>query len=156
MYRRLTDNNVTDRGFSQFAASSVLEEGQAVRFVYPSGAAYDVPLVYILEWFRGCEDEHQETSRRPRRKLSHGETLRIVRSRKFCEDLAVRLYLNNGQTFDVPWDTVLMACEPRYQYFGGLTKQSKRQTEKTWPKMQLQIRRTLETEVGELSSLKSQ
>jgi len=43
----------------------------------------------------------------------------------------VRIYLSDGKQHDVPWDTVLMACEPRYEHFGGLTSHSKELT-KRW------------------------
>ena len=37
----------------------------------------------------------------------------------------MRVYLDNGEIYDVAWDMILMACEPAYEHFGGLTEDSK-------------------------------
>ncbi|MGV8039481.1 MAG: hypothetical protein AB2L07_05200 [Thermoanaerobaculaceae bacterium] len=37
----------------------------------------------------------------------------------------LRVDLDNGEIFDVLWETVLMACEPEYPQFGGETPEGR-------------------------------
>jgi hypothetical protein len=105
----LKDRELTRYGFGCFASSSIGDQGRAVVFRFPSGAEYKVPLEYLIRWFVMPEqDEENDT------------TLRFVRSRRRDPHL-VRVFLSDGRRYDVAWDTVLMACEPRYEHFGGLT-----------------------------------
>ena len=50
----------------------------------------------------------------------------VVKCRRVLSRTAVRIYLSNETAYDVPWDTVLMACEKKYEHFGGLTRESKK------------------------------
>ena len=89
-----------------------LDGGKAVRFIYPCGATYDVPILYLVQWFDTLP-----------RHISKVRTTRVIFNRKLT-----RVYFNNGKSMDVAWDTVLMACEPEYEHFGGLTAESQKQT----------------------------
>jgi hypothetical protein len=93
-------------GFGQCARSRVVRNGSAVYLEYKSGWSYIVPLSYILKWWA-----HQPKSTAGRR---------ILRSRRVSDDHVVRLYLSDGGARDLVFDAVLMACEPRYEHFGGL------------------------------------
>jgi hypothetical protein len=110
--RSITDRKVHLLGYSRFKRSAVLSEGTCVRFVYPSGAIYDVPRAYLSTWFG--------TIPLP--------TPRIRASRVLADGMITRVYFRGGHSVDVAWDTVLMACEPAYEHFGGLTPESRRLT----------------------------
>ena len=114
--QRRADKPVRDRtmqaqGFGSFSASSVDSEENAVTFSYPSGVRYKVPLDYIISWFG---------------ELAKFKGLdRVIRSRRISNGHVVRVYLSSGSRLDVAWDTVLMACEPLFEHYGGLTDQSR-------------------------------
>jgi hypothetical protein len=107
------------QGFGLFSTSAVIDGGKAVAFEYPSGTRYIVPLEYIMSWFA----ESQPSEDMPV----------VIRSRRFSDGHLIRIYLSNGRYFDVAWDTVLMACEPAYEHYGGLTAASRALTKK-WSK----------------------
>src|SRR5436305_6136622 len=104
------------QGFSRFLSSSIKEDGFVIEFLYPSGDRYRVPIDYLLQWYGGFH--HQ-------RKAKAAADRRAIRSRKISDGHLVRVFMSDGRTFDVAWDVVLMACEPRYEHYGGLTQESK-------------------------------
>jgi hypothetical protein len=55
-----------------------------------------------------------------------------LRCRRLDDGSVVRVYLSSGHAVDVVWDTVLMACEPAYEHFGGLTEESRIKTFRYW------------------------
>jgi hypothetical protein len=95
------------------------------------GAAYDVPVTYFRTWYeephyvyvnsRWVEYRGAGGPPRERQAALFTKCRRVLRGR------AVRVYLGT-HAFFVPWDTVLMACERRYEHFGGLTEKSRRLT----------------------------
>jgi len=107
----ILDRTLSKQGFGKFSASSVAASGKHVAFSYPSGARYIVPLEYIITWFG---DRHWD-----------GNLPNAIKSRRISDGHIVRVYLSNGGNLDVAWDTVLMACEPLYEHYGGLTTASK-------------------------------
>jgi hypothetical protein len=120
----LNDAQAHKLGFDRFEGSSVARDGQSVTFTMRSGAKYEMPVQYLVEAFGHDPDGHgfgSGTSREP---------ARVARSRRLKDSRAVRVVLDNGDGYTVPWDTVLMACEPQFQYFGGLTLKSRSMTEK--------------------------
>ena len=115
--KRLTDRNLHLQGFGEFSRSSVSSDGKSMLFEFPNGTSYRVPVEYLYRWSKeGPPDAPGE--------------LRVVRSRRLAEPKLIRVYLSDGQAQDIAWDTVLMACEPRYEHFGGLTESSKKLTRK--------------------------
>lgn len=117
--KRLRDKTLHQHGFKFFSSSSVASDGQVVIFSYPSGSRYIVSLQYILTWFSEVQRGEPPT--------------KAIRSRRLSDPHLVRLYFSNDKCVDVAWDTVLMACEPRYEHYGGLTEESKALT-KEWSK----------------------
>jgi len=109
----LRDRTLHKQGFRHFRRSAVVSHGKAIIFEYPSGLRYRVPVDYLVGWFDPPSD--LGTAK---------DDLRIVKSRKLSEPQLVRVYLSDGRRLDVAWDTVLMACEPSYEHFGGLTQYS--------------------------------
>ena len=106
-------------GFGKFSTASKADEGGAVVFQYPSGVRYKVPVEFIRAWF-------------PVEEKAEG-TATITRVRTISDGDLVRIYFSDKRNADVVWDTVLMACEPLYEHYGGLTEHSKRLTE-VWAK----------------------
>jgi hypothetical protein len=117
--KAIRDRTLRKQGFGIFSRSAIAACGKEVAFFYPSGARYIAPIEYVASWF-------DET--RPDLNL-----LVALRSRKIAGGDLVRVYLSDGRYLDVAWDTVLMACEPRYEHYGGLTAASKALT-KRWSK----------------------
>ena len=115
--QRLKDKNLHSEGFGELSRTSVAPDRRSVLFEFPSGISYRVPVEYLYCWFNeGRPDVPSD--------------LRAVRSRRLIEPKLVRVYFSDGQAHDAAWDTVLMACEPRYEHFGGLTEPSKKLTRK--------------------------
>jgi hypothetical protein len=117
--KTIYDQALHKQGFLGFSASSVVSGGKAIAFSYPSGMRYIVPLEYILSWFGGSGRGEEPYSAARSRRLSGGHL--------------VRLYLSDGKHVDVAWDTVLMACEPLYEHYCGLTEESKALTKRWKP-----------------------
>ena len=105
-----------EQGFSRFASSSIEENGRVIVFVYPSGDRYRVPVSYLLQWYDRSHDQGVA--------IPVGDG-RAIRSRKISDGHMVRVFMSDGKKIDVAWDVVLMACEPRYEHYGGLTQESK-------------------------------
>lgn len=120
----LTDARAHELGFDRFESSTVARDGQSVTFTMCSGAKYEMPLDYLLEAFGRYRKERNSGAEESQ------EAARVVRSRRLKDSRAVRVVLDNGSGYTVPWDTVLMACEPQFQFFGGLTLSSRRMTRK--------------------------
>ncbi len=122
----IRDRTLGRQGFSQFTRSAVGTEGQSLYFEYPSGARYRVPLAYLLTWF---EEPHE-----PRKKENSAD-LRVATTRRFSDSQFVLVRLTDGRGYYVAADTVLMACEPRYEHFGGLTPMAQQATKEAWLKL---------------------
>lgn len=116
---RLLDRTLARQGFGNFARSSKVNGGRSVRFEYPSGARYDVPVEFLLDWFPREEAEKAAQSR---------VLPTVERVRTGPEGDLVRVHLSDGKVLEVAWDTVLMACEPLYEHYGGLTEESRKLT----------------------------
>lgn len=57
----LRDRTLHRQGFGSFSASSVVSEGEAIAFSYPSGYCYIVSLQCMLSWF--SESQHSAVSK---------------------------------------------------------------------------------------------
>ncbi len=135
--RKLLDKNMDMYNYVTFKSCQVLENGTMVQFVYANGVSYNVPLDYIVSWFsephyileNGKLKDWDET------KFNiYSKNVHVLKCRRVFERRAVRIYLSNNTANDVLWDTVLMACEPNYEHFGGLTSKSKK-IAKQWFKL---------------------
>jgi hypothetical protein len=123
----ILDRTMARQGFGGFSRSAKSADGREVFLHYPSGAIYRLPLEYALTCCAIYEGEEP-------RPISYRRTrLRVLRTRTFSDGHSVRLYLTDGSECDIAWDTVLMACEPRYEHYGGLTQES-RLVVKRWSK----------------------
>lgn len=116
---RLLDRTLVRQGFGKFARSSKIENGRSVRFEYPSGARYDIPVEFLVEWF-----PREEAAKAAQRRVLPT----VERVRTASEGDLVRVHLSDGKVLEVAWDTVLMACEPLYEHYGGLTEESRKLT----------------------------
>jgi len=134
---KLLDKNMDMYNYVTFKSCQVLENGTRVQFVYANGVSYNVPLEYILSWFsephfvleNGKLKDWNET------KFSiDTKNVYALKCRRVFEREAVRIYLSNNTANDVLWDTILMACEPNYEHFGGLTSESKKDVDQ-WFKL---------------------
>jgi hypothetical protein len=111
--RRILDRNISRYNYSVFRRTRLLGAGRAVRFTYQNGVQYDVPLAYMKLW--GGELQRSVTTPR-------AGSLRVTRTRRGSDGYMAAIFLNDRSMFHVPWDTVLMACEPLCGHFGGLAR----------------------------------
>lgn len=128
---KIADRRISSKDFRGFGRCSILNEGKTIRFVMAGGATYDVPISYFRQWHEqphsvrlgGKWVKWKESMRGPSKRSKRT----ITGCRRIMGGFAVRVYL--GETaYTIPWDTVLMACEERYEHFGGLTDRSRRTT----------------------------
>lgn len=89
-----------------------------VEVQYSNRAQYSIPTAYIVRW-----GIHTAGAKAP------GEAARVLRVRRARKNQVVRATFTDGTKGDIAWDTVLMACEPRYEHYGGLTEESTKLTE---------------------------
>jgi hypothetical protein len=116
----LTDGTASYFGFNRFSDCRVIEQGGAVDFELCSGAVFRVPVAYLLTWY-DCEDVDCDVS------------IGDVVLHPDGDYGAVDLTLSDGREIMVSWDAVLMACEPAYEHYGGLTEGARRNIEE-WAK----------------------
>jgi len=132
--RRLLDKDIRRHDYGSFAKCRLSPQNDSIEFVLTGGAMYEVKLDYFLRWHehphflrqgRKLDDLNATVAGRPQLRGLKFAGCRRIRSRT-----AVRIQLNNGYVYDVPWDTVLMACEKNYEHFGGLTSKSQELVER--------------------------
>jgi hypothetical protein len=92
------------------------------------GDSYEVPLKYMLKWFAKPHYRYRNKNfEKWENNFQVSDSNRIIVA---CESVlkngAIRVILNDSSVYEVAWDTVLMACEERYEHFGGLTEESKK------------------------------
>lgn len=112
--RLIVDRRAGTEGWTTFSRASVGPEGRSVEVEYSNGVRYLIPAAYIVRW--GIQGE---SSKPPR------TTARVLRVRRARRSQVVRVTFSDGTKGDMVWDTVLMACEPSYEHYGGLTKESR-------------------------------
>lgn len=126
--KQIRDRDISEANYSKFALCEIMRGGLAVCFKYPSGAAYEVDVSDILSWFTtphyqctsaGVKNWLDKRSYRP------PACLRVRAARRVLGGHALRLRMSDDTAYDVAWDTVLMACEPRYEWYGGLPEKVK-------------------------------
>jgi len=131
----ILNSNVDGSNYTQFSGCRLKSNGKEVEFNYPSGDSYVVSIEYFCKmydniphyikqkgkvrsrWIEWDPYKHAFVKLRPKE-------LRFTRCRRSRDHFAVYIYLSNDTAFEVPWDTVLMMCEPRYEWFGGHTERS--------------------------------
>ncbi|MCP4345663.1 MAG: hypothetical protein GY795_09060 [Desulfobacterales bacterium] len=89
----------------------------------------------MLKWFSTphyhyTDGELQEWKRDFRR----SEHVHIINCKPVLRNGAIRIFLNDNSVYDVAWDTVLMACEEKYEHFGGFTEESKKTVQEWFQK----------------------
>lgn len=123
--QRIQDKDITEANYSKFAKCEIIHGGSAVRFKYPSQDVYEVDIKQILSWFQvphyvcsvGKVDDWPDGQAYT---IPSAVSVRAIR--RILSGHALRVYMTDSTAYDVAWDTVLMACEPRYEWFGGLSR----------------------------------
>jgi hypothetical protein len=125
---KIFDKDITVLNYANFKHCLIRNHGKSITFTLACGAEYDVPIEYFLKWNNhphyvivGEELIEWEKS------IKSPEEEMPIFSKwwKVLSDTAVRVCLSNDAVYEIPWDTVLMACEKRYEHFGGLTNESR-------------------------------
>ena len=152
-------HRVPDSGFIHaLADAKVSEDSSMVEFTMIIGIKYLVPATYIHTWYREPECEfvdgkwrwREPSGRRFSIARALAEDLRIERLRRIHAKGVrgawywfVEIYLSNGCGHTIHPDHILIACEPRYEYFQGFTPVERGVYRKLYPKFSTSIRRTL-------------
>lgn len=132
---KILDKNINFSNYANFRNCRIKNKGKIITFVMACGVQYDVAIDYFLQW-----------NKHPHYLLTKGKLIEGDKSSQHIEEkppifskywmtlsnTAVMVCLSNDSVYEVPWDTVLMACEERYEHFGGLTDESKRIVFKRW------------------------
>ena len=124
--QQISDAVAGETGLSRFQSVTSHGDRRIVRFQMRSGDTFDVPVPVILTWFDGYEDEQPGAILRE----VSVDDLEMIDAACWVEGRIARVSLNDGRILDVPWDTLLMACEPRFEHYGGLTAASKKLTKR--------------------------
>jgi hypothetical protein len=107
---QLDDDYFFNKRFPVLVNAEIDRVNKNLRVTYGAGPTYSVPLDYVDTWYdRGPHEVvSPESSDLPSVVVGDGGTF-------------LQLTLEGGSLYIVAWDTILMACEPDYEYFGGLT-----------------------------------
>jgi len=132
----ILDKNIRTTNYASFQSCDISNDGKSVIFIMKCGDSYQVALDYFLKWF---SNPHYLLSNNKMVEWGneeynfHNKDISFVSCEPILSNTAIRIFLSNGAIYDVPWDTVLMTCEERYEHFGGLTEESKRIVEEFGP-----------------------
>ncbi len=128
-YTKLLDNNINSSNYTIFRNCYLDMYGKIIIFEYPNRIKYVVPIDFLLTWF---EEPHfikinnKWREYKTKYKICKKKDISIMKCKFALDKHAIKIILNNNVAYTVPWDTVLMACEPNYEHFGGLTTNSNR------------------------------
>jgi hypothetical protein len=136
---KLKDKNININNYGSFEKGVISKDGKSISFSMACGVNYRVSLDYFLKWFSNphytlVEGELLEWEQ-SKHKFAWNGSIAFAACERILSNTALRVSLSNGAIYDVPWDTVLMACEEKYEHFGGLTSESK-QIVNEWYKAQ--------------------
>ena len=121
---RILDKDIANHNYARFTACTICGDGHKIEFSYPVGDSYCVDINEFESWYNSPHliidktgsaiDWPQGKAYRPQRKrcFAHAELA--------LSGFTIRVLLSDQTGYYVAWDTVLMACEPRYQWYGGL------------------------------------
>lgn len=116
----LNDRTAHYLGLTEFSQCRVVDQGARVAFSFRSGDRYVVPSAFILSWYG---DDAPDV----------GGRSRVVRadSCPSADDAGrARLHFEGGAELSVPWDYVLMGCEPEFEWYGGFSEQNLAEVER--------------------------
>jgi hypothetical protein len=117
---RIYDRDITSKNYSRFKMVKINKKKREVTFILAGGAKYTATVPRIMSWFEAPHYLQRQGRLQdwagPYRKPG---SLSVKRSRRVMGGSVVRLYMNDRTAYDVCWDTVLMACEPKYEWYGG-------------------------------------
>lgn len=126
--KKLRDRDISDANYAKFSRCTVVHDGQAVCFRYPCGDSYVVSSAKLLSWFRepNCVYEDGKAQDWPAdRRYVVPADICIKTARRVVRGHSIRIRMSDDTAYDVAWDTVLMACEPLYEWYGGLPESKK-------------------------------
>jgi len=118
---RILDKNIDDSNFAKFKSCSITSDKRHLVFQYPNNARYRVSLLKIISWFKTPNYQiHNGRLRKWRATFLTNKHPIAITTRPILGSRSIRLYLSDNRVYDVAWDTVLMGCESRYEWFGGI------------------------------------
>jgi len=127
----IKDEDITTDNYASITTCNILDSGTAISFTMPCGSTYQAPIEFFKQWFSEPHYLDKDGALVPYKKRNSLSEVRranekFVKCEHILNGLAVRVFLSGGAIYDVAWDVVLMACERRYEHFGGLTDESKK------------------------------
>jgi len=124
MKKKIFDKDISDFNYAVFENCILKNEGVSIMFAYPCKQEYEVPVKEVLTWFfrphYSLVDDNILLDWPNNKDYKMPENIFVEKLQFVLEKHAVRIFMNDKTVYDVAWDTVLMACEPRYEWFGGL------------------------------------
>lgn len=135
---KILDRHISFNNYDRFKGCSITDSGNIIRFTMANSVSYGVPVDYLVQWYSEPHYMYYEGKwikwNSSKYKRINSTTVTFRKCRRILTNTAVRVYLSNNTAYDVPWDTVLMACEERYEHFGGLTDESRKMTREFYKK----------------------
>ena len=125
---RILDSEVDSSNYARFESCRHSPTAKKLIFRFPCGDTYTVTIADFLLWFRAphyCRRRGRLVAWEEGKPYVPPADVQVIGVRKVCRGHAIRVQMGDGTVYDVAWDTVLMACEPRYEWFGGLPEQVK-------------------------------
>jgi hypothetical protein len=132
--KRITDDMIDFSNYANFIDCQIQEDGKCVEFIYANSSKYKVPIEYLVLWFSNPHYHVTNNELVEFNESQHQNSKKLLRATKWeliLAGTAIRLYLGD-LVYEIPWDTVLMASEPKYEHFGGLTDKSKKIVNDWW------------------------
>lgn len=123
---KILDKDVQRSNYGTFQKCIIDYSGKTIKFVYANKENYTVSIDFFLKWNKYPHtvfSKNRWKSWSPSVKFSKKKGL-FKKWRRILSNSAIQVYLSNGVAYTIPWDTVLMACEPRYEHYGGFTEES--------------------------------
>ncbi len=140
--KQLTDSDIINLYWEVFNKCEILDNGSIIKFNLTcfkgkKTLSYLVPIDYFLQWYGSKYGPHYIYQNHRwidfninKHKIPSTRNVNFLRFRRIMGSHAVKIYLSNKSAYVVPWDTVFMFCEKKYDQFGGWTKESKKITRK--------------------------
>lgn len=126
---RILDKDITFDNYANFLSCTIDRSGKEVIFSFPVGAQYRVNVKQFLSWYTNPHSiimEDGVLTGWPQGKEYHPkEGITFLKTELVIKGFAARIFMSDSTVYDVGWNIVLMTCEPRYQWYGGLSERIK-------------------------------
>ncbi|MCD4780547.1 MAG: hypothetical protein K8S27_08385 [Candidatus Omnitrophica bacterium] len=122
--KKIYDKDINFSNYGSFKKTILSKDGISITFIFTCNDNYVVKISSLKKWFKSPHYILQEGKLINFNRRLHvvKDAKKIIKIRCILLRTAIRIYFDNNAVNDVCWDTVLMACEPRYEHYGGFKK----------------------------------